>query len=148
MALFLFLFLILILFPILILILALNFFWHIEMDEANSGDLPGDSILQRSNSRNTIRTLAIESAMRMPDESVTYLGVKGIYNIVKILVCYRILNHQIEELEKPLKTFVMLLIIVDSMILFRYLVRLVGFCTEFSDFVKTLMKLVESASIM
>ena len=118
------------------------------MDEANIEDHSGDRILQRGHSRNTVRSLAMESAMRMPEDSSAIQVFKGLYNLVKILVCSIILHQQSRPLEKPLDIFVLLIIIVSLIALFNVIVKLISFRTEISNFMKVLTKLMVISSIM
>lgn len=99
-------------------------------EEGENGDFQEENILGSGNSRNTIRSLAFQSALRISDESLHSALFKTVYGVLKIVICVIVMNRNSTATEKPIKRFINMLIVSETMLVIRYMFRIMNVLTE------------------
>ena len=108
--------------------------------ELEAADNPPQDQSLLNSRRNTIRALAVESAYRLTNESGLYLFLKLVYTFTKLTVLILVLRQSSSPLEKPLPSFLKLIVLYDLVYFSAYSVHTLGLVFEVSQFWKSSLK--------
>ena len=118
------------------------------MEIENENEESSQDVQLVNTNRNTVRTLAFQSALHMTDMSFQYLLLKILYNLGKILACLIIVNNHKEPLERPLFLFIYLIIGVDVCVVIGYILKIIQIFVSIHLSVRVAFGLMRSLSIM
>ena len=101
-----------------------------------------------NNNRNSIRGLALQSALQITDESIQYVLSKFIYNAIKLSICMYILKNHQDPLEKPLLLFVKMIIAVEIVLCVGYIIKALGILLSITSSIRIASRVVENISLL